>query len=199
MVALVGTPRAWQAFSNIFAALQHKTQNKLLSMAVNSQVQERGEEVLAGTPLAAEHLASCTKVNPFQIAEVRKPVSAPTARKLRAERRVQPGSDNHSLRAADTLANKSLDVTLPRPEESLAWVSENRLEMHPLASVPRELLDKSNVMEFVTLPKVNAVPAIFAGKEVDLIKLKKSLEEMKAARQKTRYVIIRNLPASPTT
>ena len=106
--------------------------------------------------------------------------------------------------AANSVAKKHREVTLPRPEESLAWTGENQLAMHAIASVPKDLLDKSNVTEFVTisqanhLPQVNA-PQVFVGKSADFIKLRKSFEECKVLRQKVRYIITRTPPALPIT
>jgi hypothetical protein len=92
------------------------------------------------------------------------------------------------------------DVKLPGPEETMAWAGENKINMHDIASVPREMLNKSNVAEFVTVPKINTIPAIFIEKNADLIKLKKSLEESKAVRQRVHYAInTKGLPVLPLT
>src|SRR4051812_49003218 len=138
LVALVGTPRAWLEFSNVLAALQHKTQNKLLSMAVNSQVQESGEEERAVVP-SSEHHAPCPFTTSYQVADNYKPVNYSAPRKPKAERRALPSSEGSSALAANSVAKKHRQVTLPRPEESLAWTGENQLAMHAIASVPKEL------------------------------------------------------------
>ena len=92
------------------------------------------------------------------------------------------------------------DVKLPSSVETMAWVGENKLTMHDIASVPREMLDKSDVTEFVTVPKMNTIPTIFIEKSADLIKLKKSFEESKAVRQRVRYVInTKAFPVLPST
>jgi len=200
MVALVGTPRVWKEFGNILASLQHKTQNKLLSMAVNSQVREsNGEEVAINLP-QTENPASCPFEKYSVVAENRKAVSTPAPRKVKVERVARPRADEFSTLAANTAIKMGHDVKLPRPEETMTWVATNPLTMHDIASVPREMLERSNVTEFVTLPKVNTFPTVLIEKNADLMKLKKSLEENKALRQKVRYVYtIKNAPAPPIT
>jgi hypothetical protein len=200
MVALVGTPRVWKEFGNILASLQHKTQNKLLSMAVNSQVHEGDTQEIAAMP-QSEHPASACPYEKFsQVAVNRKSVNSPAPRKVKVERRSLPSSDELSTVAANTENKLGHDVKLPSSVETMAWVGENKLTMHDIASVPREMLDKSDVTEFVTVPKINTIPTIFIEKNTDLIKLKKSLEESKAVRQRVRYVInTKGLPAFPLT
>jgi len=201
MVALVGTPRVWKEFGNILASLQHKTQNKLLSMAVNSQVRDGGDtQEIAGMP-QSEHLASTCPYEKFsQVMANRKIVNSPAPRKVKVERRALPGSDEISTLAVNTESKMGHDVKLPSPEETIAWVGENKLTIHDIASVPREILDKSDVTEFATAPKLNTFPTVFIEKSGDLIKLKKCLEESKAVRQRVRYVInTKALPALPLT
>jgi hypothetical protein len=200
MVALVGTPRVWKEFGNILASLQHQTQNKLLSMAVNSQVHDGDTQEIAGMP-QTEHLASTCPYEKFsQVAANHKIVNSPAPRKVKVERRALPSSDQFSTVEANIASKMGHDVKLPSPEETMAWAGENKINMHDIASVPREILDKSNVTEFVTLPKVNMMPTVFIEKNADLIKLKKSLEETKALRQRVRYIFIpRNLPVPPST
>ena len=201
MVALVGTPRVWKEFGNILAALQHKTQNKLLSMAVNSQVRDGGDtQEIAGMP-QSEHLASTCPYEKFsQVVTSRKTLNSPAPRKVKVERRALPGSDEISTLAVNAESKMGHDVKLPSPEETIAWVGENKLTIHDIASVPREISDKSDVTEFVTAPKINTFPTVFIEKSADLIKLKKCLEESKAARQRVRYVInTKALPVLPLT
>jgi hypothetical protein len=200
MVALVGTPRVWKEVGNILASLQHKTENRLLSMAVNSQVRESTVEEMAGTPTMPAHLASsCPAAKFAQIADNSKTVKSSAPRRLKVERRALPSSDELSTLASNSIGKMHHDVKMPRPEESLAWVGEKQLAMHDMASVPREILTKSDVTEFVALPQVNTIPTVFIEKNADLIKLKKSLEESKGLRQKVRYIISRNIPSLPST
>ncbi|HEX8888042.1 MAG TPA: hypothetical protein VF779_02640 [Pyrinomonadaceae bacterium] len=200
MVALVGTPRVWKEFGNILASLQHKTQNKLLSMAVNSQVHEGDTQEIAAMP-QSEHMASTCPYEKFsQVAINRKSVNTSAPRKVKVERIARPSSDELSTLAANAASKMGHDVKLPRPEETMAWVGENKLIIHDIASVPREMQEPSNVTEFVAVPKINTIPTVFIEKNADLIKLKKSLEETKALRQRVRYVFTaKNLPVPPST
>ena len=198
LVTLVGTPRVWQEFGNILASLQHKTQSKLLSMAVNSQVRESNGEEIAATPVS-EQLASCPGSKSEQVVESHKSINSPTPRKLKAQGRALPDSDESATLASNFGHQAWKGVALPRPEESLGWVGENQLSMHAVASVPPEFLDKSDVTEFVTLPKVTAIAPAWKISDADIVKLKKAVEEGKSVRQKVRYVIIRNAPALPST
>lgn len=200
MVALVGTPRVWKEFGNILASLQHQTQNKLLSMAVNSQVREGETQEIAGTP-QSEHLASACPFEKFsQVAVNRKAVNSSVSRKVKVEKLARPGSDESSSLAANTTNKMGHDVKLPLPEETMAWVGQNQVTIRDIASVPQETLDRSDVTEFVTVPKVSTIPNVSIEKNADLIKLKKSFEETKALRQKVRYVFTtRSLPVLPST
>src|SRR5947209_19815940 len=68
MVTLVGTPKVWQEFGNLFSTLQHKTQNRLLSMGLSAQVQENSEKELSGV-LRSENLALCPAATFKQISD----------------------------------------------------------------------------------------------------------------------------------
>jgi hypothetical protein len=198
MVAVVGTPRAWQEVSNIFASLQHKTQNKLLSMAVNSQVREVGEVAMAGIP-QAEQSASCPFARHSEVAGNRQSINSSAPRKLKVERRALPSADESSALAYNFTGAKGKKMVLPPSANSLEWTEENQLAMHDIASVPHEIRDKNSVTEFVTLPQINPNPHVFVMKDADLIKLKKSFEESKNIRQRIRYVYNRSLPTLPIT
>src|SRR3954466_10336477 len=94
MVALVGTPRVWKEFGNILASLQHKTQNKLLSMAVNSQVREGDTQEIAWMSQSEQRASSCPFEKSIQVAVNRKSVNSTAPRKFKVERRVLPSSDD---------------------------------------------------------------------------------------------------------
>lgn len=196
MVTLVGTPKIWQEFGNIFSALQHKTQNRLLSMGLSAQVQENSEKELSGM-VRSENLASCPAATFKQIAD--RPSEGAPSTKTKTQRHTRAHSEEPSTLTARVRTDSIRKDSLPASEHALAQAAQNQLDIRGLPSAfTEEIADKSNVTEVVSLPKLNMIAPVFIERGADFIKLKKALEENKLTRQKIRCVI-RTTPALRTT
>ncbi|HKC64640.1 MAG TPA: hypothetical protein VKB86_13450 [Pyrinomonadaceae bacterium] len=196
MVTLVGTPKVWQEFGNLFSALQHKTQNRLLSMGLSAQVQENSEKEVSGV-VRPENIASCPAATFKQISD--RSSEGTSSTKIKAQRRARVRSEEPLTLTARVRTDSIRKETLPSSEHALAQAAQNQLDIRGLPSAfAEEIADKSNVTEVVSLPQLNMIAPIFIERGADFLKLKKALEENKLPRQKIRC-IIRTTPAIRTT
>jgi len=203
MVALIGTPKVWQEVGNLLASLQHKTQSKLLSMVLSSQVQEESGELLAANTNAYQPVA-CPASKLKQVVDDSRSGAESPSRKAKIRVRAATtavSAEEHYALASMPATEFDSKAFSQDSKKSLTRQSENYLAIHSLDSLPRELsMNKGDVNEFVALPQMNAVaPVVWVEKEADLQKLKKALEDGKAIRQKVRYVIGKNTVVVPST
>lgn len=195
MVTLVGTPKVWQEFGNLFSALQHKTQNRLLSMVLSSQVQESSDKEVSGV-VRAEHLASCPYAVSRQISA--RSIGDSSSRKVKAQRRATVRWEEPLTLAARAKAEAGLKKALHDSKDALAQAAQNHLDIRDLSSaLPEAVADKSYVAEVVSLPQLNTIAPVFIDRSADFIRLKKVFEDNKLFRQKVRC-IIRTTPMLPT-
>jgi len=195
MVTLVGTPKVWQEFGNLFSALQHKTQSRLLSMGLSAQVQENSEKEMSGV-VRSENLASCPVATFKQISD--RASESAESYKIKAQRHAAVHSEKPLTLTAKVVADSLRKESLPSSEHALAQATQNQLDIRGLTSAfTEEIADKSNVTEVVTLPQLNTIAPVFIERGEALLKLKKAFEENKLIRQKVRCVI-RSTPALPT-
>ncbi|MDQ3819064.1 MAG: hypothetical protein M3362_15500 [Acidobacteriota bacterium] len=197
MVTLVGTPKVWQEFGNLFSSLQHKTQNRLLSMGLSAQVQENSDREVSGV-VRSENLAyTCPAATPKQVSD-RSSDGAPST-KIKVQRRAAVRSEEPLTLTARVRTDSLKKESLPISEHALAESIQNHLDIRGLTSAfTEEIADKSNVTEVVTLLQTNAIAPVFIERGTDFLKLKKVFEENKLTRQKIRCVI-RTTQTLPTT
>jgi len=200
-VALVSTPKVWQKFNELLAAVQHQAQSKLLNVALNSQAEEYDESVL--TPIAqTEQLASsCPNSQHAQVAEAATRRSA--FRQVRAKGRdTSLSSTEHAALAFNARPEIKWREAVPSTEDALARGAENLLKMHGVNALPPQIaMSPGSIVEVVMLPRPEQPAPIYFEKDADLnFKLKKAFEETKAVRQKARFVMGRTslmtLPSS---
>jgi hypothetical protein len=197
VVTLGGSPQVWQQLNNLIAAVQHRAQIKFLSMVLTPQT---GADEVETAPLPqSEHFASCTGspiVPEAQSDSKAKTGSAP--RKIKTERRALPSSEEPMTLALKDAAKVDVDESLLHLD-NLARTAQNHLTMHGVTNAPREIaMAKSNIVEVVVLPKMNAFAPV-ALDSANLSKLKKTLEDNKVVRVKARYLITRPLLSLPSS
>lgn len=186
MVTLVGTPKVWQEFGNLFSALQHKTQSRLLSMGLSAQVQENSEKEVSGM-VRSENLASCPATTFKQISD--RSSEGATSPKIKAHRRARVHSEEPLTLTAKVRTDSIRKESLPSSEHALAQAAQNQLDIRELSSaLPEAVADKSYVTEVVSLRQLNTIAPVFIERGADFIKLKKALEDNKLPRQKIRCV-----------
>jgi hypothetical protein len=197
-LALVGTPKVWQKFSDLLAAVQHKAHAKFVDMALNSQAQQYDERVLTSVA-QPEEMASCPYSHSKQVRGSSMISGGATVRQVRAKQR----STFDVPETPEALAfNARPKIEKRGPSDHVASLQENHLTMLPVAFAPETFtMSKSDVMEMVTLPRPEdqATP-VYIEKDPEMnIKLKKVIDESKSLRQRARFVMGKNsfvFPAS---
>jgi hypothetical protein len=196
VVTLGGSPQVWQQLNNLIAAVQHRAQIKFLSMVLTPQT---GADEVETAPLAQpEHLASCQGSLFGQAQSDSKAKTDSSSRKVKPQRRAAIVPEEPRTLALEGAAKVDKGESLLRPD-NLARTAQNRLTMHAVANVPPEIaMAKSNIVEVVVLPKIDTFAPAFID-SASLSKLRKTVEDNKAMRLKTRYIITRpalSLPSS---
>jgi hypothetical protein len=195
VVTLGGSPQVWQQLSNLVAAVQHKAQMTFLSMVLSPRT---GSDETTPS-LLSEHLASCEGSSFNQAQVYSRTVTDSSPRKVRAPQRATAArvEEPETLVLKET-AKVDEGESLPRLHNP-AHLAENPLTMHAVTAVPPEIaMNQSNVVEVVVLPQLYSVAPAFI-ESANLIKLKKTLDENKVMRLKTRYLINRPiLPLPPS-
>jgi hypothetical protein len=197
IVTLGSSPQVWQQLSNLITAVQHKAQIKFLSMVLTPQT---GADQVETVPLAqSEYFASC-QGSPFVQAQ-----SDSKARTNSSPRKVITERSASSSRSQERVTLALKDVAKIDKGESLfhlynlAGTTQNHLTMHGVTSVPPEIARaKSNIVEVVVLPKLDTFAPAFID-SASLPRLRKTLEDNKVMRMKTRYVITRPLLSLPSS
>ncbi|MDT5063114.1 MAG: hypothetical protein QOH63_3573 [Acidobacteriota bacterium] len=192
VVTLGGSPQVWQQLSNLVAAVQHKAQIAFLSMVLSPRT--GSDEAQATSLVQSERLASC-EGSPFNQAQVDfKTRTDSASHKVRTQQRDAARAEVPETVALKETARVGEGESLPRlhnPEH----MAQNFLTMHAVTAVPPEIaMNQSNVVEVVVLPQIYSVAPAFV-ESTNLLKLKKTLDENKLMRLKTRYLI--NRPALP--
>jgi hypothetical protein len=197
VVTLGGSPQVWQQLTNLVAAVQHKAQITFLSMVLSPRTDTTEEQAtLWAQP---EHLASCQE-SPLNLAQVDSQTRTDSSlRKEKApqQRAVVKAEGPETLALKET-ARVDEGESLPR-QHNPAHMAQNPLTMHAVTDVPPEIaMNKSDIVEVTVLPRLYSVAPVFI-ESANLIKLKKSLDENKVMRLKTRYIINRPvLPIPPS-
>jgi hypothetical protein len=196
VVTLGGSPQVWQQLSNLIAAVQHKAQIKFLSMVLTPQT--GGDEVETVPAIQSEHLASC-QGSPFeQVQSDSKATTDSSIRKVKAERRAPVRSEEPATLALRDVAKVDNAGSLLHLDK-LARTTQNHLTMHGVTSMPPEIATaKSDIVEVVVLPKMDTFAPAFID-STSLSKMKKALEDSKAIRLKTRYLITRPVISLPSS
>lgn len=196
LVTLGGSPQVWRQVGNFVDAVQHKVQLKFLSRVLRPQ---SGSDQVEMTPVAqAEDLASCPASTLDQVSGDSKIRSDSSPRKVKAERRAAVKREEQGALAFINSAKSDQGASSLRPD-NLAQVERNRLTMHGVSSVPVDLaIEKSNVIEVVVLPQIEQIVPAFID-SANLPKLKKTFDESKVTRQRTRYLISKPLLTLPPT
>jgi hypothetical protein len=194
VVTLGGSPQVWQQLSNLIASVQHKAQIKFLSMVLTPQT--GANEVETVPAIQSEHFASC-QGSPFEQAQSdSKTTTNSSFRKVKTERRAVVRSEEPVTLALREVAKVDNAGSLFH-FHNLARTTQNRLTMHGVTSVPPEMATaKSDIVEVVVLPEMDTFAPAFID-SVSLSKLKKTLEENKVMRLKTRYLITRPVISIP--
>lgn len=213
MIALVGTPRAWQEVSKLLSLVQHKAQVKFWSMVLQPGERESADRQLiaAARPLSgsvAEHDASnCpsegsepqTHQASGSSKTERRANSASLQPKARAQQwqlENQPTS-HASLIARAPKAQSEDDSTedthyfrgMPTPQPVINTASlPSPPVVYGAAALAPHAASKSDAYRFVMIPAIDPAALCLIEKEavVQLKLIRKSLEDNKLARPKGR-------------
>lgn len=183
MLTLAGSPQVWRQIGNLIDAVQHKAQVKFLSMVLSPQ---SGSDEAEATPtVEVEHLASCLPSTDAQAPVDSQARADSSLRRVKTERRAAVNSER-ALARKDTTQDEAASLF---HADKLARVEQNRLTLHALNSLPTDLAkEKSDISEMVVLPRIDSFVPVYVD-DANLSKLKKSVDENKALRQRVRYVI----------
>lgn len=219
LVALAGTPRAWQEASNLLAAVQHKAQVKFWSLVLQPKNRESAAvefvaqagpfESQAGgldadCPLEAETPASNQARSAAKA--VRKVNAASSSRPQQKEQPPQPVAPlSHAGLIAKALKAPRGDSNAESLRRSRNFTFESRLteviESHPtLLAQDKPTAPKAPVaargetFKLMVLPAVSPnVASVLIEKEnaLRLKSLRKAIDEPKTIRQKNRLPAVR--------
>ena len=224
LIALVGTPRAWQEVSKLLAAVQHKAQVKLWSTVLQPKNRESADAELIATAQTfatspAEFESDCplerSKSQGNQVSSSsqsgRRADSASTQPKARAQRPSTIAPASHAGLIAKSFKAQRENSSTERlrhykniPESqptAVAGSNPASLSVYSTTALPRPAGSKSDTFRFAMMPAISPVASVLAEKEniVQFKMLKKALEENKLMRQKGRLPVSRGaapLPAS---
>lgn len=216
LVALAGTPRAWQEASRLLAAVQHKAQVKFWSMVMQPKTrQSAGVELVArAEPFeidAASQDSNCPLESVKPVSHqarsnskaVRKVDAASFQSQKGAERQVAPLS--HAGLIAKALKAPRGDSNTESLRHSRSFALESRLtevvESHPaLLALDKSVAPKApaagkgDTFKFTMLPAGSPAVASALMEKENVLRLKmlrKAVEEPKTIRQKNRPPVVR--------
>lgn len=222
LVALAGTPRAWQEAGKLLAAVQHKAQVRFWSMVLQPKTRESANVELVASIQPARLDADCplepqTPQSNRALSNSkagRKVVSASSQSQRRAPRQNMGGgaplshagliataleaprgeSKVESLRHSGSIPVAS---SLSRAAESYAALLALNSTVAATAPLPPPA-SKSDTFKYVLLPTVNPAVSVLVEKEnvLRFKMLRKAVEEPKMIRQKNRPPVIRGAAAA---
>ena len=223
LVALAGTPRAWQEAGKLLAAVQHKAQVKFWSLVLQPKNRES-----AATELVAR-ASRPSEISPASL-DSNCPLEPVTTQRVLASSNSRAGRrvDSASFQPQRKAQRENTSVTTPLshtgliakavkasrgdsnaeslrhsrsiPESELSGVSEIRPSLMALASksaAPLPPASKNEAFKFVMIPAPSPAVSALVEKE-NLLRLKvlrKAIEEPKTIRQKTRLPVVRGTAA----
>lgn len=214
VIALVGTPRAWQEVSKLIAAVQHKAQVKFWSMVMEPGERQSGEAqlVAAAQPFVSDAAgvpaANCP-LNGAQPQEKRVRANSRMANSRTDSVRLQTRAREQQPAApashAELMAATPRAVIEPADAEHLYYFKKAPAAPAPpsvakgplapptvIGGVPPEAVasSKGESYRMVMIPVTDpAAIALFAKENVAQWKLLKKLEENKSMRQKVRLSV----------
>lgn len=217
LVALAGTPRAWQEAGKLLAAVQHKAQVKFWSMVIQPKTRESaGIELVAQAEPFEINAASLDSNCPLEVKAPRsqqarsnsqgsKAVSALSQPQQRAQQKTGVAPLSHAGLIAKALKAPRGDSNADSLRHSRSYTFDARLteviESHPslLAfngkqRAPLPPAGKGDTYSFVVIPAVSPAVATTLMEKENLLRLKvlrKAIEEPKTIRQKTRLPAVR--------
>ncbi|MDT4966980.1 MAG: hypothetical protein QOJ64_1717 [Acidobacteriota bacterium] len=199
VVTLAGSPPVWQKLSNFVSAIQHRAQIKFLSMVLqpgpdDSQVRDipviedqyvasRSE---VGSQVASDCPAAKTPSKPSKLVANRSNALKTIEQNARAIER--------TVKEARFEALSHMTELLPEPPKAST--------VPAVASIPRTLtFNESDVRDLVKLSQRDFSASGFVdGTNPNIhLKLKKILDDRKATRQRTRFIIGTPVVAPPAT
>jgi hypothetical protein len=218
IVALAGTPRAWQEAGKLLAVVQHKTQVRFWSMVLQPKNSESaGAELVAAAQPFETDPASLDSNCPLEQRESQGHQVwnySKTARRIESTSS-RPQAEAQRPSAVAPLSHAGLiakALKAPRGDsraESLRHsrsimesqpfeVSESRpavLARHSAPAAPRPPASMGDTYTFVMLPAISPVASALVEKEnvVQFKMLKKTFDEHKLIRQKGRLSAIRGV------
>jgi hypothetical protein len=213
IMALVGTPRAWQEVSKLLAAAQHKAQVKFWSMVLEPGERESASsELVAAADLSAqqpaelasdcafEHRATRNNLASVKVKAVRRENSASSQPKARTQKQESDGAPTSH---ADLIARAPKSEGENSSSEHLQYFrsAPPSPPSSSARSLPAPTASKGDNLRFVLIPVTDpAAMALFEKeKVVELKMLRKTFEDTKLIRQKSRLPVSRGaaiLPAS---
>jgi hypothetical protein len=199
VVTLAGSPPVWQKLSNFVSAIQHRAQIKFLSMVLRPSADE--SEVRDLPEVEDQYDASRSEVS-SQVAS-----DCPTAKAPSKPSKLVANRGN---------ALKTIEQNAPAVEravkearfEALSHMTELLPEMPKassvpaVAAIPRTLtLNEGDVRDLVRMSQRDFSAPVFVDSTNPNIhlKLKKILDDRKATRQRTRFIIGTPVVAPPAT
>ena len=224
LMALAGTPRAWQEVNKLLAVVQRKAQAKFWSMVLQPKDRQfaDGELVAAARSFEispAKLDSNCTldsrESQGGQVSSrskvIRRIDSASSQPKKSARRQTAtvPSSDAgliaKSFKAQHEKSNKELLRHFRSFSESqpsaVAKSSLAPLSPRSASALPHPAASKGDTFRFVVIPATSPVASSLIEKEnmPQLKMLKKTLEDNKWIRQKGRFPVSRGVAAFPSS
>jgi hypothetical protein len=219
LIALAGAPRVWQEAGKLLALVQHKAQVKFWSMVLQPKTRESAGTVLVASaqPFETSH-ATLNSVCPLHDVEsqghqvwnnskpTRRTDSASAESKAEAERPMVVTPLSHAGLIAKALKAprgdshaESLRHSRSTFELQPSEIAESRsalLARHSPAIYSPTI--KADTFKFIVLPAISPVASTPTRKEtiMQFKLLKKTSEEPKVIRQKTRIPVSRSIAAS---
>jgi hypothetical protein len=222
MIALAGTPRAWQEVGKLLNIVQHKAQVKFWSMVLPGDRESAKTELIAAVQLSESEFADVASTCPTSNGESwknRAPGSskanhviarASVQTKARAQRQTDGAPASHAGLIAKA-------IKAPRVDESVESLLRSRKMWESLpsavalnaptplvipnaATLPPQPASTSDTFRYVLIPPAYPVAASLVEKEAVLhFKLmKKSIEDRKLLRQK-RLPVSNGFTAFPSS
>ena len=200
VVTLAGSPPVWQKLSNFVSAVQHRAQIKFLSMVLTPSAD--GSEVRDMPEVEDQYVASCPEVSSQVACRSRtQQISPSKPSKLVANRGSALKTIEQNAPAIERAAKEARFEALSHMTELLPETPKAST-VPAVAAIPRALtLNDSDVQDLVRLSQRNfSAPVFVDGTNPNIhLKLKKILDDRKATRQRTRFVIASPVVAPPAT
>ncbi|HEX8921326.1 MAG TPA: hypothetical protein VF766_07595 [Pyrinomonadaceae bacterium] len=220
VIALAGTPRAWQEAGKLLAFVQHKAQVKFWSMVLQPKARESmGAELVASAQPFEMNRASLDSTCALKgveaqgnqawssLKQTRKVNSASSAPKAEAQRTMELPPLSHAGLIAKALKASRGDSNAESLRHSRSTFEKQQLEFaesrgallarHSVPVAPHPPASKADTYKFVVLPEISPVAAALIEKEagIKFKLLKKPSTEPKQIRQKTRLPVGRSAAA----